>query len=214
MSVICPSITADSPEEYRTQIEKITHFSHRLHLDLSDGQFAPRKLIEPKDTWWPVGVQADLHLMYHRPDKVIDAFLEHKPHMIIVHAEADGNFASFAELCRRHDVKVGVALLPKTSAESIMDSLDGIDHVLIFSGDLGNYGGHANFDLLGKVELIKHHKPDIEVGWDGGINQQNISRLAFGGVDVFNVGGYLQNSDNPEQAYKVLERIAEETGTT
>jgi len=33
-------------------------------------------------------------------------------------------------------------------------------------------------------------------------------------VDVLNVGGFIQNSADPEHSYDTLQRIAEETGTT
>jgi ribulose-phosphate 3-epimerase len=58
------------------------------------------------------------------------------------------------------------------------------------------------------------HKPELEIGWDGGVNDQNISQLAFAGVDVFNVGGFIQKAENPEKAFNTLERIADETGET
>jgi ribulose-phosphate 3-epimerase len=105
-------------------------------------------------------------------------------------------------------------LLPQTTVETITPALDHIDHVLIFSGDLGNFGGHANLRLLDKVAELRRHKPELEIGWDGGINEQNISKLVFAGVDVLNVGGYIQNAEEPEKAYSRLVRIAEETGTT
>jgi ribulose-phosphate 3-epimerase len=214
MPVICPSILADTPALYRAQIEKVGHFAQRIQIDLTDGVFAKSKTVKPEDAWWPVGLLADFHLMYSRPDSAIETILEHQPHMIIVHAEADGNFEAFADICHHHGVKIGVALLQKTSVESVLSALNTIDHVLIFSGDLGNYGGHANLDLLNKVTTLKQHRQDIEIGWDGGINQQNISRLIFGGVDVLNVGGFIQKSPDPEQAYSFLDRIAQETGTT
>jgi ribulose-phosphate 3-epimerase len=214
MPVICPSILADTPEQYHTQIEKVGHFAERIQIDLTDGRFAKKQTIKPQDAWWPVGLQADFHLMYFRPDSAVDTILQHKPNMIIVHAESDGNFASFSEICHKHGVKIGVAVLPKSSLDSIISALPRIDHVLIFSGELGSFGGHADLDLLNRVHVLKQHKPGLEVGWDGGINDQNISRLATAGVDVFDVGGYIQNSPDPEHAYKVLERIAVETGTT
>ena len=214
MPIVCPSITASEPEKYRAQIEKVAHLAHRLHIDLSDGVFAPHKLIDPSGAWWPVGIKADFHLMYEDPFPIVKILLEHQPNMIIVHAEASGNFEVFENYCHRRGVKVGVALLPKTRPESIAEALKKIDHVLIFSGSLGQYGGHADLDLLRKIHLIKDHRPDIEIGWDGGINQQNISQLAAGGVDVFNVGGFIQDAKDPERTFHALQRIADETGTT
>ncbi len=214
MPVICPSILAADQETYRRQIEKVAHFAHRIQIDLSDGVFAPRKTVEPEDAWWPVGFKADLHLMYKNPLPAIRKLLEHKPNLIIVHAEAEGDFGQVIEICRRHAVKLGVALLPQTAAETIFPALKDIDHVLIFSGELGSFGGQADLKLLNKSSILKNRKPDLEIGWDGGITDQNVSELVFGGVDVLDVGGFIQNTADPERAYRALERIADETGTT
>jgi ribulose-phosphate 3-epimerase len=214
MSVVCPAILAADPQQYREQIERVAGFAHRIQIDLTDGVFAKNKTVTPEEAWWPVGINPDFHLMYQRPDAAIHTILEHQPHMIIVHSEADGSFEFFASLCHRKGVKIGVALLQQTSVESVLSALDKIDHILIFSGSLGSYGGHANLDLLSKIDVIKHYKPNLEIGWDGGINDQNISTLASAGIDVFNVGGFIQSSPDPEHAYNVLQRIADETGTT
>lgn len=214
MPVICPSILAPTPEQFRKQIEAVAGFAHRIQIDLTDGAFAKHLTVRPEAAWWPAGVKADIHLMYKDPTKVLDKVLAHRPHMVIIHAEAEGDFDNFRQTCRRRGVKVGVALLPRTSPHVLLPALPHIDHVLIFSGDLGSYGGHADLDLMHKVAYLKNQKPSLEIGWDGGVNQQNISQLAFGGVDVFDVGGFIQEAENPERAYKALERIADETGTT
>jgi ribulose-phosphate 3-epimerase len=205
---------ADDSAQYRRQIEKIGNFAERIQIDLTDGIFAKSKTVGPDEAWWPVGIKADFHLMYKDPMPPAAIILEHKPHMLIVHAEADGSFSSFVDLCRRAGVKVGIALLARTPVDTILPALNSIDHVLIFSGELGSYGGHANLDLLNKVKVLRQHRHDIEIGWDGGVNSHNISQLAFGGVDVFNVGGFLQDADDAEKAFRSLARIAEETGTT
>jgi len=214
MAVICPSILAADEHQYRQQIEKIGQFAERIQIDLTDGIFAKNRTVSPDQAWWPVGVNADFHLMYKNPHPAAEVILEHRPNMIIVHSEAEGNFSSLVSLCRRAGVKVGVALLARTPVDVILAALDSIDHVLIFSGELGSFGGHVNLDLLNKIRLLRQYRHDLEIGWDGGINSQNISQLASGGVDVFNVGGFLQTADDPEKAYHTLARIAEETGTT
>jgi pentose-5-phosphate-3-epimerase len=146
MAVICPAILAADEVQYRQQMEKIGHFAERIQIDLTDGIFAKNKTVKPEDAWWPVGVKTDFHLMYKYTHKAASVILEHRPHMIIIHSEAEGSFMAFAELCRKHGVKVGVALLARTPAETIVPALSHIDHVLIFSGELGSYGGRANLD--------------------------------------------------------------------
>lgn len=211
MPVICPSITAPNQEIYQQQIDKIVHLAHRIQIDLTDGRFSKGADIEPEDAWWPVGFKADFHLMYHNPISAIKTILAHKPNLIIVHAEAKGSFTEVAGLCRKRGVKVGVALLPDTSVDSILPAINRIDHVLIFSGNLGEYGGHADLSLLGKAKILKQARRDIEIGWDGGVTTQNVSELIFGGVDVLNVGGFIQNAQDPAQAFHTLTRIADET---
>jgi ribulose-phosphate 3-epimerase len=214
MPIICPTILASTPDDYKDQIEKISHFGKRIQIDLTDGEFAKSQTVGPGQIWWPAGFAADIHLMYKDPSSVLKEILSHQPNLIIIHAEADGDFNKTYEACRDNGVRLGVALLPSTQADVIADELSKIDHVLIFSGDLGNFGGHADLSLLEKAAYLKEKKPELEIGWDGGINDRNISELVFGGVDVLNVGGYIQNADNPEKAYSTLFRIAEETGTT
>lgn len=215
MPIICPTITASGTEEYRLQMERVSQFAHRIQIDLTDGKFATKKLVQPSQVWWPVGIKADIHLMFKDPTVVIKEISGHKPNLIIVHAESAGNFEEFVGQCRAHAVKVGVALLPETQPEVVLPALHHIDHVLIFSGNLGHQGGsRADLTLLDKARFLKEHKRNLEIGWDGGINSQNVSQLVFGGVDILNVGGFIQNAEDPEKAYRTLERIASETGTT
>jgi ribulose-phosphate 3-epimerase len=215
MPTICPTITAYTKNEYHEQMGKIVHLSHRVQIDLTDGEFTKEKTVLPEDAWWPVGFAADFHLMYKDPIPAIHKLLEHKPNLIIVHAEAEGNFSEIANLCHSAGVRVGSALLQDTPVEVLQPVLAQLDHVLIFSGNLGYQGGsQADIRLLDKVGKLKSTKPAIEIGWDGGVSDQNIAQLILGGVDVLNVGGFLQSADNPEKSFHALQRIADETGTT
>jgi len=214
MAIICPAILASNKEIYRQEMERIGRHATRVQIDLTDSLFASNPTVGPAEAWWPVGVKADFHFMYRRPIPAVRKILEHKPNMVIVHAEAEGDFNEVADFCRNHEVLVGVALLPRTDPKKILPSLPKIDHILIFSGDLGRYGGHADLSLLAKITSFKAHKPELEFGWDGGVNDQNVSRLVSGGVDVLNVGGFIQEAEDPVKALSNLQRIADETGTT
>jgi ribulose-phosphate 3-epimerase len=162
-----------------------------------------------KDIWWPDDVEADIHVMYKEPLRHIKELLELEPRLIIVHAEADGNFLEFAKVARENDIAVGVALRPHTPVTDIEAALAEIDHVLILSGYLGNLGGYANTHLLTKVLRLKQLRPTLEIGWEGGINDKNITTLAAGGVDVFNVGSFIQHAGNAHAAYEKLEDISQ-----
>lgn len=208
-ATICPTITTDDLSVYKQQIEQTLSYAHRIHIDLADGVFTRNRLTEIEDVWWPGGVQADLHVMYERPFEHMEALIALRPQLIIVHAEADGDFMQFAAAAHHYGIEVGVALLPETPPEAIRPALEAIDHVLIFSGNLGHFGGHADMGLLGKVQQLKDLKPRLEIGWDGGVNDKNAKLLAMGGVDVLNAGGYLHGSVAPGTAYATLKAAIE-----
>jgi ribulose-phosphate 3-epimerase len=144
--------------------------------------------------------------MYQKPFEHYKLYLSLAPQMVIVHAEAEGSFVPFAELMHRHGIEVGVALKNETPVELIRPALEWVDYVLIFSGDLGHFGGQADLALLDKVKLLRQLKPQLEIGWDGGINNTNARALALGGVDVLNVGGFIQHATDPRMAYGALAR--------
>jgi len=204
MATICPTVLATDAHEYRKQMERIAHFTKRIQIDLTDGLFALTKTISLDETWWPHSIQADLHLMYKRPDLYVKEILKLEPTLVIIHAEAEGSFEPFAKKLHKAGIKVGVALLAETEPELIEPALEHIDHVLIFSGDLGKFGGKADTKLLDKISFLKKAKPSLEIGWDGGVNDKNALELAQGGVDVLNVGGFIQKADDPEAAYAKL----------
>jgi ribulose-phosphate 3-epimerase len=209
MAIICPTILAEDAHAYREQYERIEDFAKRIQIDLTDGDFAETKTLPLEQLWWNDSDKIDLHLMYRDPSSRIDDLIRLNPHLVIVHAEADGQFIEMAQLLHLHDIKAGVALLKDTTPDKIRPALEYIDHVLIFSGDLGKFGGQADLALLDKVHILKSWKPEIEIGWDGGVNDRNAAALADGGVDVLNAGGFIQKSDSPKKAYAKLKVLVE-----
>jgi ribulose-phosphate 3-epimerase len=209
---ICPTITVDNSDDYQQYMERIVPFAIRIHIDLADGSLTENKLINPDQVWWPGGVRADIHVMSKQPAKHLPLLIDLKPQLIIIHAESDGDFKWLADTIHKNDIEVGVALLATTPASVLFESLHLIDHVLIFSGELGHYGGQADLSLLQKVHSLKTFKPQLEIGWDGGINDSNIFELSSSGVEVLNVGGFLQQATSIEEAYARLEKVAKGSG--
>jgi ribulose-phosphate 3-epimerase len=201
---VCPTVTADSFKTYQQQMHCLAGFAVRIHIDLADGTMTPNSLIPIDQVWWPGGVWADLHIMDRRPLEHAEAIVALSPQLVILHAEAQGSFSEFAQRMHRHGIETGIALLQETPVEAIVPALPLIDHVLIFSGTLGKVGGTADLGLLDKVAALRQLKPQLEIGWDGGINDTNARQLVEGGVSILNVGGFIQKAADPEAAYATL----------
>lgn len=208
---IAPTVTAETPEEYQRQMTRLANFASRVHIDVADGILAPTKLLPIDRVWWPPHMAADVHVMYKRPFEHTNTLVQLRPQLVIVHAEAEGDFLTFADAMHTHGIRVGVALLVPTKPQLILGALPHIDHVLIFAGHLGYQGGKANLKMLHKIEQLRKRKSGLEISWDGGVNDKNARRLISGGVDVLNVGGFIGKAVNPYAAYVTLQTIAEGT---
>lgn len=214
MAIICPTVTAFEPHEYRAQMERAIGLSGRVHIDLMDGEFAPTTSPDLLQIWWGHNTLADIHLMYQRPMDHLQQLLKLRPHMVIVHNEATVHHMHFAAELHKAEIKVGLALLHDTPVEYAHQVMHSFDQVLVFSGDLGYHGGKADLALLEKVKYLRKHHPEVEIAWDGGINAQNAKQLVDAGVDVLNVGGYIQKSEDPEGAYAKLSEVIGISKTT
>lgn len=208
MAVIVPCVTATDAHAYREQMARVASFATRVHIDFSDGVFSPVKLINPIQAYWPEGIAADFHLMLKDPTAHLETVISLNPQLVILHAEAEGNMLAALLQLRALGIKTGVALLQQTTPESAHQLIAEADHVLIFSGDLGHFGGQADMELLHKVAQIRAINPVAEIGWDGGVNAENAAQLTLGGVEVLNAGGAIQRAPDPEDMYKQLIELA------
>jgi ribulose-phosphate 3-epimerase len=204
MAVICPTVTEYDMHAYRQRMEQIQAFADRVHIDLMDGVFATTKSPDLSRIWWSPTLSADIHLMYQQPADQLEQLIKLKPRLVVIHAEADVNHMDFAARLHRADILAGLALLQDTTVNSVEQIIHSFDHVLVFSGKLGHHRGVADLSLLSKVREIRASHPDAEISWDGGVNDQNARQLVEAGVDVLNVGGFIDGADDPVAAYAKL----------
>ena len=204
MSVIAAAVTEETVDRYRGVVEQIKGFAQRVHIDISDGEFAPNFLVPENQLYWPAGWQVDIHAMVSHPSMHVEALIGLKPHTIIFHAEAAEDILPVINQVKAANIQAGVALLRSTVPAVVTPLIQAADHVMIFSGELGQHGGVASLMQLEKVRLIKNINPNVEIGWDGGVSAENAYTLSQGGVDVLNAGGAIANAPDPAAAYDLL----------
>jgi len=204
MSIIAPAITVESADQYKEMVEKLHPFATRVHVDIADGEFAPTFLISEANLWWPKEWTVDIHAMVARPAEHLQALIALKPNLIVFHVETGVDLVPIMQQIQQAGIKAGIALQKPTVPSTVAASIMAADHVLVFSGDLGRYGGVASLMQLEKVRLIKAINPNVEIGWDGGVRIENAYTLTQGGVDVLNTGGAIAGSDNPADMYAKL----------
>ena len=88
MSVIAPAILVESADEYKAAVDRLHPFVQRVHIDISDGEFAPTFTVGVDQLWWPQEWTVDIHAMVARPIEYVDALTALNPNSIIFHVEA------------------------------------------------------------------------------------------------------------------------------
>ncbi len=210
-AVITPAILAENAAQYKEQVDRITGFAERVHIDISDGEFAPTLTVSIPELWAPEGWTIDIHAMINNVEEYVPKLIALRPHMIIIHAEATGDAKTALMQIRQAGIMAGLALLKPTVPRTVEELIKLADHVMIFSGELGHFGGTASLMQLEKIRLIKSINSNVEIGWDGGVLVDNAYSLVQGGVDVLNVGGVIQKSSDPHAIFSKLQQEINKT---
>lgn len=212
--VIVPTITTDDAEVYKSRLDEFAGFAPRIHIDVTDGIFAPSHTLSLNQLYWSPSdkrnYKIDLHLMIERPIDWLDQVISLKPDKVILHAESDNAVNMLPKLfdhLQKFDIEVGVALLPDTQPDDVAGIIKQADSALIFGGHLGYQGGVADLSQLGKIPQIKTLNPNAVVEWDGGANRDNIVQLAQAGTNQVNVGGVISNAADRQAAYSELAKL-------
>lgn len=211
-STIAPTVTTADPAVYQQQMGLFPTFAQRIQMDVADGEFTPVATLGVNNIVLPQNAMIDLHMLVLRPSEHLQRIIELKPALCIFHAEANEDLMASFDALTQAGIKTGVALLKNTYPGDVRRYIERVDHVLIFSGKLGEQGGEADLLQTEKVPLIREIKQDVEIGWDGGANMSNIRALAHADIDVINVGSAISQTPDPAAAYNALVAEADKNG--
>ena len=183
-----------------------------FHLDVMDGSFVPNisyglPVIEQiKTTTKKV---MDVHLMIVSPEKYIADFKKAGADILTVHYEACPHLHSILQQIKAHGMKAGVALNPHTSVDLLKDVIKDIDVVCVMSVNPG-FGGQKFIEhTYEKVKTLKKMITEagastlIEI--DGGVTQNNASKLVAAGADVLVAGTTVFKAADPKQMIATLQ---------
>jgi len=175
-----------------------------FHLDVMDGVFVPNisfgmPVIKSmaKHTTKPL----DVHLMIVEPDRYIQTFADLGADVLTVHVEACTHLHRSLQSIKAAGMKAGVALNPHTPVASLSHIIADIDLVCLMSVNPG-FGGQsfieATYEKVRELQvLIDDNKASTLIEIDGGVTDQNASKLVAAGADVLVAGSYVFSASDP-----------------
>ncbi|MCI6457563.1 MAG: ribulose-phosphate 3-epimerase [Clostridium sp.] len=216
MIKLAPSILSADFARLLEDVKKVEKAGcEYLHIDVMDGHFVPNITLGPaivKSLRKDVNMVFDTHLMIENPDNYIKDFVDAGSDLIVVHAEACRHLHRTIQNIKSYNVKVGVALNPATSIESIKHIIEDVDMVLIMTVNPG-FGGQSFIEsMLEKIkelkQLIDDKNLNVDIQVDGGIKPDNIHKVVEAGANIIVAGSAIFNSENIEETVSLMRKNA------
>lgn len=218
MKLIAPSILSADFTILSQQLRNVEiGGADWIHCDIMDGHFVPNITFGPilvkaarKCTHLPL----DVHLMIENADDYLEDFIKAGANYVTVHQEAVIHLNRTVNRIKELGAKAGICINPSTPVDTLKNTAEFADLILIMSVNPG-FGGQSFIpNSLKKVkELVKLReelKANFLIEIDGGMSKETIGEAAKAGVDVFVAGSAIFNSDNISAATAELKFLIHE----
>ena len=177
-----------------------------LHIDVMDGSFVPNisfgfPVLEAAKKYCTKPL--DVHLMIVHPEKYIARFAQAGASILTFHYETVENPMEVIELIKAQGIKAGITINPDVALSVLEPFVDKVDLVLLMTVFAG-YGGQQFIEesyarIAELQEMIQRKNAHCLIEVDGGINEQNASRLFESGVNVLVAGSAVFKSPDPKE---------------
>jgi ribulose-phosphate 3-epimerase len=184
-----------------------------IHLDVMDGSFVPPITFGDKAVadLRPVSrLPFDVHLMIRRPEDHVASFCAAGADYLTVHVEATTHLHRVLSAIAAAGARPGVAVVPSTPAEALVEVLPLVRIVLVMTVNPGFGGQQIIPRCLRKVETLAKLRAaeglDFLIEVDGGINRGTAADALRAGADVLVAGSALFGAASPSEEVASLRR--------
>lgn len=206
---VIPAILTDDTAAFNKMVQQAASYTDYVQVDIMDGQFVPSKSItceQIKEV--PAGLKWEVHLMVKHPETQLAAYQKAGAVKAIFHFEAAPDPAVVLAAARKLGMKVGLAVNPETPVANVLPLTEKIDSLLFLSVHPGFYGAKFLPEVLDKIRELRRARPQLTIGIDGGVKENNITQIAQTGVNQICVGSAILTQADPGAAYRKLLALA------
>jgi ribulose-phosphate 3-epimerase len=209
-----PSLYAADFGHLADQIDVLMRAGVRVfHFDVGDGHFIEPITIGPivlqsiSKQIHDAGGHVDCHLMTEHPEKYFRAIAEAGGDSVTVHYEACDDLPGVVRAAREHELQVGLAFKPETSAAYAAHAALSarVDIVLCMSIEPGYSGQEFMPEAYERIRTARSLlPPDVPVQVDGGIGPDIIRAVRDAGATLFVAGSSIFGREDLPRAYRRL----------
>lgn len=212
---INPSILSADFVNFESEFASISEADF-VHVDVMDNHFVPNltfglPMVARMNEISPRPL--DVHLMITDVDRWAPSYAEVGAASVTFHLEAATHPFDLAKRIRQIGARCGIAVKPNTDVEPLLEHLAEFDQLLVMTVEPGFGGQSLIEETLAKVararSAIRAESANVWLQVDGGITEDNISRVAEFGADTFVAGSAVFANPNRNQQIKALRTAAE-----
>ena len=196
-------------------IKRLDSVCPGYHIDIMDGHFVP--VISGEVALANLVVSESsrthqwVHLMVDFPQSYLKSLLVWPGSIISFHFESKNEVLGVIKTIKEKKWKASVAISPKTAVDKVFPFLNILDQVLVMSVDPGAAGQSFLPEIFEKVQTLVAYrdtsKLPFRIGIDGGVNAENINKLAQLGVDDFAISSAIFKRGDPVEALEILQAL-------
>jgi ribulose-phosphate 3-epimerase len=209
-----PSLYAADFAHLGDQIDVLMRAGVRIfHFDVGDGHFVEPITIGPvvlqsiSKAIHDAGAFVDCHLMTEYPERYFRAIAEAGGDSVTVHYEACDDLPAVVRAARAHDLQIGLAFKPETSAAYAAHAAlaSRVDIVLCMSIEPGYSGQEFMPEAYERIRTVRSLlPPDMHVQVDGGIGPDNARAVHEAGASLLVAGSSIFGREDLTRAYRRL----------
>jgi len=203
--VVEPVINVYSKEEFITRLAKVKDIAPIVQFDVTDGIFAaPKNFVDPQIVFNQLEHnKVHIHLMVNDQEGELMRWQTYGPRRITYHVENTTNLESILEKTGELGIERGLAIAPVTPLEQVSKFVKMIDFLLVVSVPPGRGGQQFSLHSLNRLRALHEKYPEVELGVDGGVNEELIQKIKETGAKSISVGKALFSGNERENYFKM-----------
>jgi ribulose-phosphate 3-epimerase len=185
------------------EMQRVTPYSERFHLDVADGHYVKNLLFFPDlvaQLRSRSAIPFEVHLMVTEPLGWVDPFVEAGADIVIFCFDAAKDPGEVLRAIKSRGKKAGVSLLITESLDRIEPYWKDLDVLCVVGTAMGIKGASMDASVPAKIkqarQTITQRGLPTEIEADGGIRRETVPLLAAAGADYI-VPGSLMFKEDP-----------------
>jgi ribulose-phosphate 3-epimerase len=223
MTKVLPAIIPVNKVQLEEEMGKVSSFADFVQIDIADGTFAPVKTwpyngrdteyfeqLKTEMAGWPKweDVNIELHLMVAHPENILEEWISTGISAVVAHIESTENFQKVIDICKSHEITLGIAMKPSTDISKIENFVSQTDFIQVMGSDnLGRHNVPLDSIAVLKIKSLQKLYPERIIAIDIGVTEDTEEMLIEAGVDKIISGGAILNSADPKSVYDSLSSL-------